>query len=151
MPSHSGADPMDPSIHELTIGRLADLAGVPVSTIRYYEKRNLIAPKARSRGDYRVFDGESLRRLQLILTAKQAGFTLGEIRSLLSLDANSHCEEVAPLVESKFADLRQRMEELKNQESRLITLSKLCEGLNGDCCRFISGMVDSPTQPSRRR
>ena len=127
---------------ELTIGRLSNLVDVPVSTIRYYEKRELIAPKARSKGDYRVYDAESVRTLRLILSAKNAGFTLRETMSLLSLRDPRDCQEVLPIVESKLEGLRRSIQELKLKESRLIALSLLCEDLDDEPCRFVTALGD---------
>ena len=127
---------------ELTIGRLADLVGVPVSTIRYYEKRKLIAPKGRAKGDYRVYDPESVRTLRLILSAKNVGFTLRETMSLLSLRDPRDCQEILPIVESKLEGLRRSIQELKMKESRLIALSILCEDLDDESCKFINALGD---------
>ena len=60
----------------LTIGRLAATAGVHVETIRYYQRRGLLAEPARPMGGVRHYDGEQLARLQFIRRAQTVGFTL---------------------------------------------------------------------------
>ncbi len=66
----------------LTIGEVARRAGVRASAIRYYEEAGLLEEPERV-GGKRRYDEEALRRLALIGGAKRAGFTLGEIRTLL--------------------------------------------------------------------
>ena len=66
----------------LTIGEVARRAGVRASAIRYYEEAGLLEEPERV-GGKRRYDEEALRRLALIGAAKRAGFTLGEIRTLL--------------------------------------------------------------------
>ena len=69
----------------LTIGRLAEQAGVPVSTVRYYERRGLLAPEERSPSRYRLYGPAVLRRLRFIRAAQRSGFTLEDIRRILAL------------------------------------------------------------------
>ncbi|HEX2060415.1 MAG TPA: MerR family transcriptional regulator [Thermoanaerobaculia bacterium] len=68
---------------ELTIGELARRAGVAPSAIRYYEELGLLPRPARA-GGRRVFDEQTLDRLRVIAFAKEAGFTLREIRQLFT-------------------------------------------------------------------
>src|SRR5258708_23417681 len=69
----------------LTIGKLAESAGVSSDTLRYYEREGLIEPAGKSPAGYRLYDKESARRLRFIRQAQQCGFTLAEIRGLLVL------------------------------------------------------------------
>ena len=70
-----------------TIGRLAEAAGVNVETVRYYERRGLIDQPERSPQGYRHYDDAVLWRLSFIRRAKDLGFTLAEIATLLETDA----------------------------------------------------------------
>ena len=63
---------------------IAKMAGVTIETLRYYEKRGLILPKRIENG-YRIYSEEILDRLNFIKRAKEAGFTLEEIRKTLQL------------------------------------------------------------------
>ena len=80
-------------VESLTIGRLARVVGVNLETVRYYERRGLLPKPPRSRSGYRLFPTEAKRRLLFIRRAQELGFSLGEIRELLSL-------RVAPTAQS---------------------------------------------------
>jgi len=67
----------------LTIGQLAERTGVPASTIRYYERRGLISPPERT-GGWRRYERSAVASLALIEVSKQAGFTLAEVKRLMS-------------------------------------------------------------------
>ena len=99
----------------LTIGDLARVAGVPTSTIRYYERAGLIRPERRSRANYRLYGAAALDRLRFIRSSQAAGFALAEIKSLLELrDGNmKRCDELRPLVEVRLAIIESRTHELK--------------------------------------
>jgi DNA-binding transcriptional MerR regulator len=66
-------------------GRLATAAGVNVQTVRYYERRGLLPPPARSLGGHREYDQDTLTTLRVIKAAQRLGFTLAEIEELLEL------------------------------------------------------------------
>ena len=70
---------------QLTIGRLAQVGGVNLETIRYYEREGLLPRPPRARSGYRVFPTDAARRLRFIKRAQQLGFSLTEIRELLTL------------------------------------------------------------------
>lgn len=72
----------------LTIGQLAKESGVNLETVRYYERRGLLPKPPRSASAYRLFPAEATRRLRFIQRAKELGFSLKEIRELLSLLAS---------------------------------------------------------------
>ena len=63
----------------MNIGQLARQAGVPIDTVRYYERQHLLPTAQRSAGGYRVFSDSDLTRLQFIRRAKALGFSLDEI------------------------------------------------------------------------
>src|SRR5437879_4439940 len=69
----------------LTIGRLSQESGVNLETVRFYERRGLLPKPPRSASGYRLYPAEALRRLRFIHRAKELGFSLTEIKELLSL------------------------------------------------------------------
>ncbi|HMG43498.1 MAG TPA: MerR family transcriptional regulator [Acidimicrobiales bacterium] len=117
----------------LTIGRLAEAAGVHVETVRYYERRGLIEPPPRSPSGYRQYSADDLWRLQFIARGKQLGFTLSEIAEVLG-DASRTTEAVRDAAEAKIAVVDERLAELARTRCRLQQLADLCShGDAADC------------------
>ena len=114
----------------LKIGEFARLAGVNLQTVRYYERQALLPKPLRSPAGYRVFSPDCLHRLQFIRHAKRAGFSLIEIRELLSLRTTPGATraEVLARAEAKVADIDAKIKTLKAMRS---TLQKLIEGCQG--------------------
>ena len=114
----------------LKIGEFARLAGVNLQTVRYYERQGLLPKPARSSTGYRVFSSDNLHRLQFIRRAKRAGFSLIEIRKLLSLRTipGATRAEVRARAEAKVADIDAKIKNLKAMRS---SLQKLIEGCQG--------------------
>jgi len=69
----------------LTIGKIASLAKVSADTLRYYEQERLVKPAAKSESGYRLYERDALQRIRFIKQAQQCGFSLAEIRALLTL------------------------------------------------------------------
>lgn len=113
----------------LTIGELADAAGVPTTTVRFYERRGLIAPDGRSESNYRLYGESSLERLRFIVAAKGAGFALSDIRALLDFDdgVTAPCREVQELIEQRLARTRAQLERLREIDSRLSAWLRACK------------------------
>ena len=68
----------------ITIGQLGKLTQLPPSTLRYYEKEGLLTPNGRTDSGYRLYTPETAERLHLIQRAQRLGFSLADIRTLLS-------------------------------------------------------------------
>lgn len=111
-----------------TIGELSRSAGVPTSTVRYYERRGLVSPDGRSESNYRLYGAAALERLRFIVAAKDAGFALSDIRALLDFDdgATAPCREVQHLIEERLARTRARMERLEEIDKRLSAWLRSC-------------------------
>lgn len=114
----------------LTIGQVAREAGVGVETVRFYERQGLIEEPNRRASGYRQFDEEVVERLQFIREAKELGFTLGEVKELLSLkvDPSSSCSDVKNRAEAKIADIEQKIRTLQRMKQALEKLTKACSG-----------------------
>ncbi len=112
----------------LTIGRLAEAAGVEVSTIRYYERRGLVRPNARRSSGYREYSDESVRRVRFIRHAQALGFTLEEIAGLLRLRVtpNIDCGAVRARASAKLANVNVRLAELERIRDALARLVAAC-------------------------
>src|SRR5260370_40829208 len=102
-------------MEQLTIGELAKRAHVNREPVRYYERRRLLPRASRSMSGYRVFPDEALRRLRFIRHAKVLGFSLNEIRELLTLRVNSvdTCDHVRERTEIKLADINRRVQAVR--------------------------------------
>ena len=97
--------------NELNIGELAKAAGVPTSTVRYYERAKLLQPSGRSASNYRIYSREDLKRLRFIRAAQATGFTLDDVVKLLR---PAPCGKVQGLIEERLAQVGQRMKELRH-------------------------------------
>lgn len=114
----------------MKIGELAALAGVPAATVRYYERRGLIAEPARSASGYRQYGPQAAERIRFIRRAQGLGFSLEEIEELLALrvDDPASCAEVATKTRAKIAEVRRRIGELERLEGVLSRLAAMCAG-----------------------
>ena len=114
---------------KLTIGRLALEGGVGIPTIRYYQKRGLLAqPKRPAHGGFRVYADVDLKRLIQIREAQKLGFTLSEIAALLEhLDAR-RCDALKDLLSKKHQQLAQQLAELTAAQQHLSDLNSACQG-----------------------
>ena len=114
----------------LTIGRLAREAGVNLETVRCYERRGLLSKPPRSASGYRLFPAEAARRLRFIRRAQELGFSLGEIRELLSLrmSASARSTDVRRRAEAKIADIDVKIRTLDSMKRTLRKLTNSCEG-----------------------
>ncbi|MFI6517871.1 MerR family transcriptional regulator [Spirillospora sp. NPDC050679] len=99
----------------LRSGQVAAAAGVNLQTLRYYERRGLLAEPERSPGGHRLYPAEAVTLLRVIKTAQRLGFTLGEVADLLEAGAHRHRRPDAGLRErarAKLAEVEGRMADL---------------------------------------
>jgi len=121
----------------LTIGKLAHAAGVAVDTVRFYERRGLIADPPRRSSGYREYPAGAVHRLRFIRRAKGLGFSLREIEELLTLRAGptAPCGEVRGQIAAKLTDIQARIDDLGRMGAALEELYARCESTDplGDC------------------
>ena len=143
-----------------TIGQLARAAGVPVSTVRYYERAGLLRPDARTGGNYRAYGPSSLARLRFIRTAQSTGFSLKDVQELLGLatDEGPPCDEIESVTRKRLVEVRQRIRELRRVEAVLRkSLDACCKGASLDLCNEIIRLggktetCEHPPEKSARR
>jgi MerR family transcriptional regulator, copper efflux regulator len=131
------------TVGDLTISQLAQEAGVNIETIRYYERRRLLREPPRTRSGYRQYSDSDLWRLQFIARAKQLGFTLAEIATLMgpvtdgSADGGGSQDSVVAMARAKMEPLDVRQEELAETRSRLERLIDICGDPASDDCRAL--------------
>ena len=113
-----------------TIGQVAREAGIGVETVRFYERQGLIEEPSRRASGYRQFDEGVVNRLRFIRKAKELGFTLNEIKELLSLKVapSSSCADVKGRAEAKIADIEEKIRTLQRMKRALVELTKACKG-----------------------
>jgi MerR family Zn(II)-responsive transcriptional regulator of zntA len=121
-----------------TIGKVAALADVSPDTLRYYEKERLIAPVSRTAAGYRLYNDEAVRRIRFIKHAQHCGFTLSDIKELLTLKQTDSacCEDVRNLAIEKKLRIEHKLKALRVMSHALDDLIRSCEGgeqATGDC------------------
>ena len=126
-----------------SIGQLAKRAGVAIDTVRYYERNQLLDPAGRlESGDRRSGDRE-LRRLRFIRRAKALGFSLADIRALLSLSEERNVAKVKRAAEARLADVEQRLAELERIRNGLQALVAACPGHGrAEACPILNALSE---------
>jgi len=114
----------------MKIGEVADRGGVNLQTIRYYEREGLLPQPPRLPSGYRVYTQPTVRRVRFIKRAQELGFTLSEIRELLSLrlDHERDRSEVRAIAEAKVSDIAEKIRTLTAMKEALVRLTEHCSG-----------------------
>lgn len=136
---------MHKDLESLTIGALAQAAGVGVETIRFYQRKGLLSEPERPYGGIRRYGAAGVTRVRFVKSAQRLGFSLGEITELLRLDDGTHCEEARGLAEHKLHDVRARMVDLARLETVLSELVSACHAHAGSVsCPLIAALQETP-------
>jgi len=123
-----------------TIGKLAKELGLNIETIRFYERRNLIVQPEKPLQGFRVYPQQTVDRIRFIKFSQDLGFTLDEIKTLLSLN-DKPCGQVQELAEYKLAAVKEKLSDLKRLENALKTLLKQCRSnKDEDSCPIIDAV-----------
>jgi DNA-binding transcriptional MerR regulator len=118
----------------LTIGKFADAEGVGVETVRFYQRRGLLAQPSRGRSGFREYTEEDRWRLAFIRRARGLGFTLAEISDLLGPAEARSTDEIVRAAEAKLAAVADQLGELARLQCRLRRLVQVCaHGSSDDC------------------
>lgn len=128
-----------------SIGDLAGRAGCRVETVRYYEREGLMPEPPRSDGGHRVYDGDDMKRLSFIRRARELGFSLDQVRSLLGL-ADSRdftCGDVKAITVSHRDDVRKKIADLRRLDRALVELAEQCEGGEAQQCAIFDALYGS--------
>jgi MerR family mercuric resistance operon transcriptional regulator len=141
---------MDTRVEGLTIGKVARSAGLAIDTVRYYEREGLLNKPARTASGYRNYSSDAVARLRFIRQAKELGFTLSEIRDLLSLRVapGKSCADVKARAEAKIADVEQRIAQLDRMKRALAKLATACSGRGPtSACPILEAMETREVRP----
>jgi MerR family mercuric resistance operon transcriptional regulator len=120
---------------ELTIGHLADEAGVNVETIRYYQRRGLMPEPDKPDHGHRRYAVDAVKRVRFIKRAQVLGFTLEEIGGLLDLDEAHACAETRDMAAHKLQVIEDKLADLKAMRKALTELLRQCDtgAMRGSC------------------
>jgi len=134
---------MTAKVQGLRAGEIAGAAGVNRETLRYYERRGLLAEPVRSPGGHRLYPAEAVTMLRIIKAAQRLGFTLDEVANLLEVSRHRHGQKPDSGLQSrareKLAEVDERIRDLQTiRENLVAALDAGCDDLtecaNSDCC-----------------
>ena len=136
-----------------TIGKLAHQAGVTTDTVRYYEKEGLLTPASKTEAGYRLYNEDALRRLRFIKQAQQCGFSLTEIRELLTLrNSDEACrKDVKSVTIAKKLQLEHKIKALQVMSQALSELILICNNETRplDECPILSALESSMAKQTK--
>ena len=145
----------------LAIGALSKRTGCKVETIRFYEREGLLSAPARSAGGYRLYSKDHLKRLTFIRRARALGFSIDEVRKLLTLadERERPCAEVRVVADAHLGDVRAKIADLRAMERVLReSVARCADGRRADCALIEALYREAPNQafqppaaPDRRR
>lgn len=135
----------------MKIGELAALTNTQIETIRYYERKGLLAEPSRSEGNYRIYDKAHAERLSFIRHCRGLDMTLDEIRVLLRFkDApTENCREVNELLDEHIGHVAERIRELRQLEKQLKGLRETClGGQDAQHCGILNELTEIARGPA---
>ncbi|EKZ99593.1 MerR/CueR family transcriptional regulator domain-containing protein [Cupriavidus sp. HMR-1] len=137
----------------MKIGELARLSGVAASRIRFYEASGLLQPVQRQANGYREYAPETLTRLEIILRAQNAGFSLDEIRAILPTHLNDWPrDKLIAVLRRKAGEIELLEQRLAGTRRDLLTLAHDIENLadDEDCSGHAQRVLGQMDQRSGR-
>jgi MerR family mercuric resistance operon transcriptional regulator len=139
---------MATAAHDLSIGRLSKSTGCNIETIRYYEKVGLLPATPRTEGGHRVYGIHHAKRLGFVRRSRELGFSLGEVRTLLSLaDGGGYdCGKVRELTLEHLGSVKNKIKDLRKLEQTLTKISNACEGGSAPACPIIEALFGGRRQ-----
>ncbi|MRW91838.1 MerR family DNA-binding protein [Duganella sp. FT80W] len=125
-----------------SIGQLASAAQTPAATIRYYEKIGLLSKPSRTDSNYRLYDTEDLNRLAFVRRAREIGFTIDQVRSLLAFSdqRDADCCTVTAMTSEHLRAVEQKIADLLALKDQLTGLLASCQGGPVANCRIIDAL-----------
>jgi len=118
----------------LTIGKFAAAEGVGVETVRFYQRRGLLALPERRNSGYREYTEADRWRLAFIRRARLLGFTLGEIRELLGPAEARSTDDIMRAAQAKLEAIEEQARQLALLRCKLRHLVQVCQHGDGDDC-----------------
>lgn len=127
-----------------SIGDLGRRTHCKVQTIRWYEEVGLLPRPARTSGGHRVYGGQHLERLDFIRHARELGFSLDAVRTLLALSdkPDRPCEEAHALASAQLALVEDKLRRLVALRTELTRMTDACSGGVVAECRILETLAD---------
>lgn len=128
------------------VGEVAKQAGVNLQTIHYYERRGLLPKPPRTGSNYRAYPEDAVLRVRFIKRTQELGFSLQDIKELLSLRAapRAKCAEVLSRAKAKVQDIDEKITTPRRMRTALSKLMEECEGaLPVSQCPILESLGDS--------
>lgn len=127
----------------LKIGEVSKQSGIGIEALRFYEKSGLLDRPSRTESGYRLYDAEVLKRLEFIKRAQVLGFSLDEIKRIISEKraGQSPCAEVRAIVRQRLHELDERMKEMRRYRNELAKALSEWDTA-GDIAGHICGLIE---------
>lgn len=150
-PSNTARVPAKAARH--TIGRAATLTGVSAKMIRHYESIGLIPRTNRTPGNYRTYKDSDLHTLRFIQRARTLGFSMAQIRVLLSLWRNRSrpSAQVRKLAIDHVMELKAKIDAMQAMVRTLETLVQHCHGDTRPECPILEDLAGEPDKVTSRQ
>lgn len=129
---------------KLRIGQVATQAGVRIDTVRYYERRGIVAEPERTSSGYREYPRDTVRIIRFIKRSQQLGFSLEEIEELLQLRSDSARDRavIRAAVGEKIRDIDEKLRQLEAMRGALARLTEACACAEGPLCPILDALDD---------
>jgi MerR family transcriptional regulator, copper efflux regulator len=129
---------------QLKIGEVSKLTGIGIETLRFYEKSGLLDRPGRTYSGYRLYDESVIERLAFIKQAQVLGFTLDEIRQLISHKSagENPCAEVREIVRGRLEELDERIEQMIRYRNELKAALAEWDEL-GESAGHVCGLIEN--------
>lgn len=133
----------------MNIGELARAAGTNAETIRYYERINLLAAPPRTAGNYRDYSAAHVRRLTFTRRARDLGFSIDQIRTLLHLadEKGQSCEAVDAIARAHLSEVKRKLADLKALRRELESVIGQCRHGTIAECRILEALAPNADAP----
>jgi Cu(I)-responsive transcriptional regulator len=126
-----------------SIGDLAHATGTKVETIRFYEKSGLLPAPPRTAGNYRAYSAAHLGRLSFIRRARDLGFSMEQVATLLDLAdrTDQSCDAVDVVARAHLAEIDRKLRDLRALRKELATMIASCDHGTIADCRIIEALA----------
>lgn len=133
----------DTAEKKLTIGQASAASGVHAKMIRHYESAGIVPKARRSQADYRLYSADDLHVLRFIKRARDLGFSMKEIKTLLSLwrNRNRSSADVKAMTLAHIAELERKIEQLRSMSEALQNLAHCCHGDDRPTCPILESLA----------